>query len=481
VCWTTVTPDPAVVEVNMAPHSSVLAFLGDNRRVYAAASGVGLEPYRLHYNGTVADSGGGGQITLGGPSPERSPFFLYPRLLPRLVRYVLRHPSLSYLFAHDSIGGSGQSVRPDEHGRDALAELKLALALIDREPTPNPALLWLSLAPSLTDPMGNSHRAEINVEKLWNPHQPGRGQLGLVEFRAFRMQHTPERAAALAALLRTILAMLVTRPSEGDLVDWGAALHDRFALPYYLEADLADVLDDLEAAGLAIAAPIRGELTTDLFRAWSSIVLGDFTLGIRQAIDFWSLLGDASRQEGSSRLVDSSSRRLELSVRPKTQDARDGLDAIRLMVEGVEVPMRTEIDGAGPLRLFGVRYRCFVPAPGLHPTLKAQTPLHIHLVEAGRREALEVVLHEWRPDGAAYDGVPGDLADAAIRRAARCTSRHIPVHEVPRPRRAPPAAMSPCSLDLRYLPPTALDRGAVASTAAPIVPGKETGAPGLGA
>jgi uncharacterized protein (DUF2126 family) len=458
ICWTTVTPDPAVVEVNMAPHPSVLAYLRDNRGVYAAAAAVGLEPYRLHYNGAVADSGGGGQITFGGPSPLQSPFFVQPHLLPRLVRYAQRHPALSYLFAHDSIGASGQSVRPDEHGIDAFAELKLALVLMHREPCPSPALLWLGLAPSLTDPAGNSHRAEINIEKLWNPHQGSRGRLGLVEFRAFRMPHTPERTAALAVLVRAVLAMLMTREYDEELVDWGADLHDRFALPHHLETDLGGILGDLEAAGLPLPPMVREELTSDVCRPWSTLAFGDVTLTIRQAVDFWSLVGDATRQEGTSRLVDASSRRIELVLRPSAGAPSEAIDAFRLRVEGIELPMGSEHDGRGPLKLFGLRYRGFVPAPGFHPTLGAQIPVRILLFDPGQPDALEITLHEWRPDGAAYDGLPSDLAEAQARRAARCVTRRLPAHGVPPPRVAPRGSLSPCSLDLRYVAPSALDR-----------------------
>ena len=121
--FTTVTPDPAVIEINTAPSVDATDFLWRSREIYAAAAEQGLAPYRLYFNGTVADSGGGGQITLGGPSPLDSPFLKEPRLLPRLVRFVNRHPALSYLYAHDFVGSSGQSVRADERGSDAFDEL----------------------------------------------------------------------------------------------------------------------------------------------------------------------------------------------------------------------------------------------------------------------------------------------------------------------------------------------------------------------
>ncbi|MGA7118544.1 MAG: transglutaminase family protein [Polyangiaceae bacterium] len=450
VRWTTVTPDPAVVEINMAPHGSVLAFLRDNRRCYATAAATGLEPYRLHFNGAVADSGGGGQITFGGPSPRRSPFFLEPRLLPRLIRYALRHPALSYLFAHDYIGASGQSVRPDEHCADAHSELKLALALLDHHVPRDPATIWLSLAPSLTDPVGNSHRAELNIEKLWNPYLPGRGQLGLVEFRAFRMQHTPERAAALAALLRAILAMLTTGAYRAEPTDWGSDLHDRFALPFYLEADLCEVLGDLETANLGLAHALRAELEIDRCRPWSEIEFDGCVLTIRRALEFWSLLGDASNQQGTSRLVDASSSRVELALRPAKDEGAETLEAWQLRAEGIDLPMRAESDAGRPARVFGVRYRSFAPKVGMHPLLGPQVPVRLLLVNRSKEEALEVALHEWRADGQAYDGLPADLEAAAERRAARCVRRRIALNQVPEARPAPRGSLSEYSLDLRY-------------------------------
>jgi uncharacterized protein (DUF2126 family) len=95
VAWATLTPDPAVVEVNMAPAPDVQAFYASVCSIYQSAEFEGLSPHRFYYNGDATDSGGGGQITFGGPSAKHSPFFLRPWLLPNVVRYCNRHPALS--------------------------------------------------------------------------------------------------------------------------------------------------------------------------------------------------------------------------------------------------------------------------------------------------------------------------------------------------------------------------------------------------
>jgi uncharacterized protein (DUF2126 family) len=450
VSLTTVTPDPAVIELNMAPHPGALPFLHANRAAFAAATRIGLAPLRLHYNGAVADSGGGGQMTLGGLTPARSPFFVEPALLSRLVRYVVRHPALSYLFAHDHVGPCGQSVRPDERGSDSFAELRLALALLAASGTRDPAALWGALAPLLTDATGNSHRADINVEKLWNPRLLGRGQLGLVELRGLRMQQTAERAAALAALWRALIARLMVGGDPGELIDWGATLHDRFALPFYLEADLREVLADLEAHRLGLAPAVVMELAADPGRHWITVDVEGVNLTMRRALEFWPLVGDAAAQQGSSRLVDASTSRVELALR-----SPEGQAHWTVSVAGVELPMRSERDAAGPVRVFGLRYRSFTPAQGLHPALAPQLPVRLVLAEAATARAWEIALHEWRPDGQAYAGLPRDLAEASERRAGRCLVHRLgggPSEARP-PRRAPPppGALTPYTFDLRYL------------------------------
>lgn len=450
--WTTVTPDPAVIEINTAPSVDAVSFLARSREIYAAAAEQGLAPYRLYFNGAVADSGGGGQITLGGPTPESSPFLLEPRLLPRLVRFLNRHPALSYLYAHDFVGSSGQSVRPDERGSDAFDELNLALTLLDRQATLTPELLWHSLASFLCDAAGNSHRAETNIEKLWNPFLAGRGKLGLVEFRALRMQHTPERATALACLLRGVVAMLARGHYTLPLLDWGRELHQRFALPFYLEQDLDAVLKTLASAGLELGDAIEAVLRREEFRILGQVDLPGCTLEVRRALEFWPLLGDAASPEqgGSSRLVDASTVRLELRLRLQADDETDW-HGWQVLAAGVNLPMRQERDARGALKVFGLRYRSFVPGWGLHPALGLQAPVQLLLRHPRRAADHLVTLHEWRADGEAYAGLPADLAAASARRAERIALEIVPRDPAFAQRTAPALALNPFCLDLRAI------------------------------
>jgi len=198
--WQTITPDPAVIEINQAPAANLLEQLYLNQALFNAAAQCGLAPYRLHYNGRESDSGGGGQLTIGGPTPATSPFFLEPKLLPKLIRYFNHHPSLSYWLAMQSLGSGSQAPRPDEGPRERWLELAVALEQLEQHAPADPAFLWASLSPLLVDAAGNSHRTELNIEKLWNPYLETKGQLGLVELRPLRMAPNPETFSATAAL-----------------------------------------------------------------------------------------------------------------------------------------------------------------------------------------------------------------------------------------------------------------------------------------
>lgn len=409
--WLTVTPDPGVVEVNTAPGHDLRTFQRWAEGVYAAADAVGLSPVRYRYNGEVTDSGGGGQLTLGGPTPERSPFFLRPQLLPRLVRYLNHHPALSYAFAPDCVGGASQGPRPDEGARERFEELPLALEwLARREGRVTPDELWAALAPLLVDGAGNSHRAELNLEKLWNPWLPGRGRMGVVELRALRMPPTPERLVALAALFRAVAARLASAPFEEPLLDWGGRLHEAFGLPWTLRRDLERVLEDLAAHGLGLGPALAGELLRPP-EPLALVTLQGRALEISPALSFWPLVGDVASQElRGARYVDSSTARLQLLLGGGGGGGADVLSA-----SGWRVPMRELGSGRGWLG--SVTYRAFVPRPGLHPGISPSDPLVLCWAHGG--QAVRIALHGWNPSGGPYPGLPRDAVEARSRRRSR--------------------------------------------------------------
>ncbi len=449
--WLTVTPDPAVVEVNMAPAASLAEFHRSGRAVWEAAAEAGLSPVRYRYDGQVSESGGGGQITLGASTAEGSPFFSSPWLLPGLLRLFNRHPSLSYLFSPECVGSASQGPRPDEGVRERFEELGVCLdRLAAHGAAVTPEELWTSLAPLLVDGSGNSHRAELNVEKLWNPFLGDRGRMGVVEFRALGMPVSHEGMTARAALLRALAARAAADPVTLPLVDWGAALHDRFALPSVLLDDLREVLDDLSRHGLGLGPSLAAELSRPAPPV-ARIERGGATLTLSRAREFWPLFGDVASQETSgSRLVDSSGARLEAIV----EVPADG-DPGRLTAMGWEVPLTQ----SGPGRhVAGIRYRAFVPNPGFHPGLPASDPLLLRW-ETGAT-ALAIELHGWIPGGGVYGGLPGDAEEAARRRSERVVVRE---EEALSPREpgpgstfngpVPPHAHWAFTVDLRRLPP----------------------------
>jgi uncharacterized protein (DUF2126 family) len=448
VAWMTLTPDPAVLEVNEAPATSITEFLDMSRTLFDVVQSNGLAPYRLNYNGDVSESGGGGQFTIGGPTAEQSPFFVVPQLLSRLIVYLNHHPSLSYWFAPLYVGSYSQSPRTDENVRESFSELQVALHHLAMMAEPTPEFIWRSLSPFLVDTSGNAHRSEINIEKLWNPYLPARGCLGLAEFRAFRMAKDAKSAAAIATLLRALVVMLARQESHQALIEWGSCLHDRFALPFYLLQDLHKTFDDLQCAGLGLSEPITRRLCANNWRHVGDAELPGCRLSVDQAIEFWPLLGDAAEQAGGSRLVDASTKRLQLTLRPRGNQ-ETGLDGWRLLAGDYRVPLHRERDDSGVVLITGLRYRAFVPLAGMHPGLGSQTPIVLCLLPPGGEKGLRCTLHDWQPEGEPYDGLPENLDEALRRIAERFVVEEITAEQVPIAVNPPDDAVSDYCLDLR--------------------------------
>jgi uncharacterized protein (DUF2126 family) len=437
-----VTPDPGVLEVNLPPVASCREVAALHRTVFDAALVSGLTAERHLLDGRAAGSGGGNHITIGGPTPEQSPWLVRPDLLASLVTFAQHHPSLSYLFTGLFVGPTSQAPRVDEARHDALYELEIALPRLYESP---PA--WqvdALLRHLLVDVAGSTHRAEISIDKLFDPQTPY-GRQGLVELRAFEMPPHPRMLAAQAILVRALVASFVAEPYRHALVRWGSELHDRFLLPYYLWHDFEDVLAHLASHGAALPAEAYRPFVELRCPLAGAIEVGAARVEVRNAIEPWHVLGEEATQAGTARYVDSSVERIELRA--------IGLDPERytVCVNGAVVPLRA---AAGrDVRVGGVRFRAWCPPHALHPQLGIHHPLRIDVIDTwARRGVAAAAYHVWHPEGRGYDAPPLTRVEAEARRTRRFT------HEGPQAwpvaaRETAPHPDQPYTLDLRRIDP----------------------------
>jgi uncharacterized protein (DUF2126 family)/transglutaminase-like putative cysteine protease len=431
-----VTPDPGVLEVNLPPVATARAAAALHEQVFDAALHAGLTSERYLLDGRAAGSGGGNHITIGGPTPLASPWLTRPGLLASLVTFLQHHPSLSYLFTGLFVGPTSQAPRVDEARHDALDELELALPrLHDGAPAWQVDALLRHL---LVDVAGSTHRTELSIDKLFDPQTPF-GRQGLVELRAFEMPPHPRMAAAQVVLVRAVLAALAVAPYRHPLVRWGAHLHDRFLLPYFLWRDLEDVLAFVAARGVALPADAFAPFVELRCPRIGTLAVGDGALELRNALEPWHVLGEEVTAGGTARYVDSSMERLELRA--------IGLDPERhvVTVNGVVVPMRAV--AGRDVRVGGVRFRAWCPPHALQPHLGIHHPLHVAVLDRwAERGLVGGAYHVWHPEGRGFDAAPLTRVEAAARRAQRFTL------EGPPPWPAPMRAFADASrytLDLR--------------------------------
>jgi len=433
-----VTPDPGVLEVNIPPAASSRELAALHESVFEAALASGLTAERYLLDGRAAGSGGGNHITIGGPTRETSPWLARPELLASLIAFVQHHPSLSYLFSGLFVGPTSQAPRVDEARHDSLYELGLALPRLFEQPPP-----WqvdALLRHLLVDVAGSTHRAEISIDKLYDPLTP-HGRQGLVELRAFEMPPHPRMAAAQVLLARALVATFAREPYRRSLVRWGQELHDRFLLPYFLWRDFEDVLAHVDRAGIALPAAAFSPFVELRCPLVGTLAVGDATLELRNAIEPWHVLGEEATQAGTARYVDSSVERIELRAR--------GLDPerYRVAINDVVVPMRAV--AGRDLRVAGVRFRAWCPPHALHPHLGIHHPLRIAVVDTwAERGVAGCAYHVWHPEGRAFEAPPLTRVEAAARRAQRFTREGAAPWPL-RAREIAPHPDQPYTLDLR--------------------------------
>lgn len=286
---------------------------------------------------------------------------------------------------------------------------------------------------------GNTHRAEISIDKLYAPGS-ATGRLGLVELRAFEMPPHQRMSAVQQLFVAALMVKFWRTPYQAALTRWGSALRDQWLLPYFLKQDLLAITRDLALSGFRFAQELFDPFLEFRFPLCGVYSAGGVEIELRMALEPWNVLGEEVASGNVSRAVDSAIERLQVAVR--------GFDAQRFTVtcNGYTLPLR-RVDN-GEQHIAGVVFKAWAPPFTLHPTIKVHAPLHFCIFDRKAKKYIGgCTYHVTHPGGRSYDTYPVNAYEAESRRLSRFTT------DAPQPARGPEEMINPTyphTLDLRF-------------------------------
>ncbi len=440
----TITPDPGVLEVNIQPANNWNELVGIVTTIYEEAMACGLTAHKYNYDGRLIGTGGGSHVVMGANRPVDSPFLRNPIFLERIITYWQNHPSLSYLFSGLFIGSTSQAPRVDEARHESLDELDIAFGQIPR--TGSKSLSFYELGRLfrnlLVDYSGNTHRAEICIDKLWG--DAGRmGRLGLVEFRGFEMSPYASMSLLQHLLVRAVIVKLWESPYKENLIRWDSQIHNKFMLPYFIWQDFLAILRDLEQAGFVFDPGWFEPQFNFRFPLIYKDSFGGCEVEVRHALEPWNVLSEDDTNGSTSRPVDYSLERLQIRTTKYDKNCH--------LVTCNDVPLPFFETEETEVAVAGVRFCARQLNISLHPAIEVHAPLDIEVYDLQSGGRLGGCRYHVKPVGKSeYETLPRSDSEAACRCRERLEI--LP----PLPDKIPPndsrnMPKNPFTLDLRQV------------------------------